>query len=475
MRDTVAKRRPMIDLEQFERRLRQPNTANRTDEDPLAELARLVGRTEDPYKSVFEPQTSRRVAEANEKHDFYEADVWDEAERENFEADAGAEEELSGGVYGSIEAAPQTDRLPQHDDAGLHPFQFDDQSGHWDYEDEAAANADSGQEARYESGYEHGYETEQRSRRPLYVMAAIIVAGVAGIGISFALKGGSAPREIAMIKAADGPVKVEPEATAGADAPNQEASILNRTPQAAPVAVADATEQPVDLSRLPDRAPRVAATSVGAASVAVPLSPSQGSAPSQGLAQGQTSIPPQSIAGLIEPKKVKTVAVRPDGTVLPNDAAPQTPSAATLSSGHATAPAIAKPATPKSTARVAATPKPIAAPGGADVSHASNSKPAQVADAQGDLAPAAESPAGGGAFSVQLAAPTSEQEARDIQARLIKKYGAGIPGFHPSIRKAVNGDKTVYRVRTVGLSKDDATALCQKVQSGGGNCFVAKN
>jgi len=469
MRDTVAKRRPMIDLEQFERRLRQPNAASRTDEDPLAELARLVGRTEDPYKSVFEPQTSHRAAEASEKHDFYEADAWDEAERENFEAEVGAEEELSGGVYGSIEAAPHTDRLPQHEDAGLHPFQFDDQPEHWGFEDEAAAHAGPAGEARYEPGYEHGYETERRSRRPLYVMAAIIVAGVAGIGVSFALKGGSAPREIAMIKAADGPVKVEPEATAGADAPNQEASILNRTPQAAPVAVADATEQPVDLSRLPDRAPRAATTSAGAAGVAVPLSPSQGSA------QGQTSIPPQSIAGLIEPKKVKTVAVRPDGSVLPNDAAPQTPSAATPSSAHATGPAIAKPATPKSTARVAATPRPTGAPGGADVAHAANSKPVQVADAQGALAPVAESPAGGGAFSVQLAAPTSEQEARDIQARLIKKYGAGIPGFHPSIRKAVNGDKTVYRVRTVGLSKDDATALCQKVQSGGGNCFVAKN
>jgi len=459
----------MIDLEQFERRLRQPNAANRTDEDPLAELARLVGRTEDPYKSVFEPQTSHRAAEASEKHDFYEADAWDEAERENFEAEVGAEEELSGGVYGSIEAAPHTDRLPQHEDAGLHPFQFDDQPEHWGFEDEAAAHAGPAGEARYEPGYEHGYETEQRSRRPLYVMAAIIIAGVAGIGVSFALKGGSAPREIAMIKAADGPVKVEPETPTGADAPNQEASILNRTPQAAPVAVADATEQPVDLSHLPDRAPRAATTSAGAAGVAVPLSPSQGSA------QSQTSIPSQSIAGLIEPKKVKTVAVRPDGTVLPNDAAPQTPSAAPLSSGHATAPAIAKPATPKSTARVAAAPKPIAATGGGDVSHAANSRPAQVADAQGALAPGAESPAGGGAFSVQLAAPTSEQEARDIQARLIKKYGAGIPGFHPSIRKAVSGDKTVYRVRTVGLSKDDATALCQKVQSGGGNCFVAKN
>jgi hypothetical protein len=58
---------------------------------------------------------------------------------------------------------------------------------------------------------------------------------------------------------------------------------------------------------------------------------------------------------------------------------------------------------------------------------------------------------------------------------LIKKYKAMIPGFHPSIRKAVNGDKTVYRVRTIGLSKEEATSLCHKVQSAGGACFVAKN
>ncbi len=59
--------------------------------------------------------------------------------------------------------------------------------------------------------------------------------------------------------------------------------------------------------------------------------------------------------------------------------------------------------------------------------------------------------------------------------RLIKKYSSVIPGFHPSIRKAVSGNRTVYRVRTVGLSKEDATALCQKVQSAGGACFVARN
>jgi hypothetical protein len=37
---------------------------------------------------------------------------------------------------------------------------------------------------------------------------------------------------------------------------------------------------------------------------------------------------PLSIADLIEPKKVKTVSVRPDGTLLPNDAPPQVTAAA---------------------------------------------------------------------------------------------------------------------------------------------------
>lgn len=208
----------------------------------------------------------------------------------------------------------------------------------------------------------------------------------------------------------------------------------------------------------------------------MPPSPAQAYAPQPLYSPQQAAAAPQSIAGLIEPKKVKTVSVRPDGSVLPNDAAPQTIADIAAQSPAAQSPAAQSPAashaasktaTPKSTARVATAAKPAAA----------SPKPAQVADAgdaQTESAPATSTHANG-AFAVQLAAPSSEQEARDIQARLIKKYGADIPGFHPAIRKAVSGEKTVYRVRTVGLSKDEATALCQKVQSSGGNCFVAKN
>jgi hypothetical protein len=58
----------------------------------------------------------------------------------------------------------------------------------------------------------------------------------------------------------------------------------------------------------------------------------------------------------------------------------------------------------------------------------------------------------------------------------MQKFAAELAGFHPSIRKAAVGGKPVYRVRFGDLSsRDEATALCQKVQTGGGKCFVAKN
>ncbi|VTZ26999.1 conserved hypothetical protein [Methylocella tundrae] len=470
MRETVAKRRPMIDLEQFERRLRQPNAAGSADEDPLAELARLVGGQDDdpykadPYKAVFEQKGQQPSAGRAETHDDY-ADAYEsERWREPTPDDLAEQERLISGNFASIEAGLRGTGRPQQasrpDDLNNYPTE--DRSDDWRYQDDDP----------YASGF--GYEPERRSRRPLYIMAAIIFAGIGGIGATFALKGGSSSHQIAMIKAVDGPVKIQPEGAGKADAPGEDASILNRTPQAAPVAVADGAEQPVDLSQMPDRAPRVIAMNgaqSGAASVPVPAPPAH-------AAQTQSS-EPLGIAGLIEPKKVKTISVRPDGTLLPNDQPPQTTGAPppAASAPHQPSTPTAKAATPKSTARVATTPKPVAS--GADAAHATaaptKAKPVQVAAAQADDAPVTASPVAGGGYAAQLAAPASEQEAREIQMRLIKKYGGEIPGFHPAIRKAISGEKTVYRVRSVGLSKEEATALCQKVQSSGGACFVAKN
>ena len=56
MHEPVSKRHPMIDMEEFERRLRRRSSGNQTDDDPLAELARLTSGQPDSFQRVAEPQ-----------------------------------------------------------------------------------------------------------------------------------------------------------------------------------------------------------------------------------------------------------------------------------------------------------------------------------------------------------------------------------------------------------------------------------
>jgi cell division septation protein DedD len=83
--------------------------------------------------------------------------------------------------------------------------------------------------------------------------------------------------------------------------------------------------------------------------------------------------------------------------------------------------------------------------------------------------------AAGGGFAVQLAAPASEQEARDTIAKLQRRFEGELGGHALATRKADVNGKTIYRVRVSGLSREEATALCEKLKGGGGQCFVAKN
>ena len=468
MSEPIVKRRPMIDLEEFERRLRKPLAANQGDEDPLAELARFVGEQEDPfredpYETVFEP-LSRRPAGTSRSGPDHDEDE-----------ERGAREPLIRGDFAAVEAGllgaarhESGENLAKSED--LDGCEEAEGAEHWRYEDSAAGSSEAG------SPFE-----EIRSRRPLYVMAAMIVAGLAGIGASFGFKGAvSHQDEVATIRAADGPAKIQPDTAAGTETPDQDASILGGSPQQPPVAVVNNAEQPADLSAQanvpeaqadPPRA--IAGLATGAASVPVPAPPAQ--------AQPQPSTGPLSIAELIEPKKVKTVSVRPDGTLLPNDAPPQVmaPTAPVPAARPAIA-SVAKAATPKSAARVATTPRPAATDANGNpqprTSAATKAKRVELADTR-DPAPAAGSAqASQGSFAVQLAAPGTEQEARETQVRLMKKFAAELAGFHTSIHKAAVSGKPVYRVRVPGFpSRDEANALCQKLQSGGGNCFVAKN
>jgi len=57
MSDVFTKRRPMIDLDEFERRLCRPCSTDQKDDDPLAELLRIIGGKDESHETDFEPKT----------------------------------------------------------------------------------------------------------------------------------------------------------------------------------------------------------------------------------------------------------------------------------------------------------------------------------------------------------------------------------------------------------------------------------
>jgi hypothetical protein len=437
----------MIDLDEFERRLRQPSAENKTaEDDPLAELARLVGSQDDPYKAMFVPEKPQpappRPSDAG-------ADLVapPRSLRESFvpvEPDAYA-------AYTPVEAAPPRDRrVPER--VAEPPTATDP----W-------PEADFGEPA-----FPAEFPAEEpRSRRPLYLMAAIIIAGVAGIGASFVLKGArTGPQEIATITAPEGPAKVAVEAAGPSTSPGTEATVLERGEQGQRVGLVDTREQPVDLSQIQERPPRVIATegsgkgAIGAARVPVPVPPTQGQAQRAPEA-------PTGIAALIEPRKVKTVSVRPDGTLVPDAPVPVSAVDVPLPARRPPAP-VARAATPKLAERAPTTPSPVAAPPAA-------AEPRESLVAALPPTSAASPAPAPGTYAVQLAAPESEQDARAFQVRISKKLGADLAGYRTSIRRAVVGERTVYRVRVGDLSREEAVGLCQKIKSAGTACFVAKN
>jgi hypothetical protein len=150
MHEPGTKRHPMIDMEEFERRLRQ-SSGNQTDDDPLAELTRLISGQWDLVQRVAEPEGQSST-------------------------------EARQGVTSSPEAqeteAQEPDALQSLDDDKM-------------------ACQDS------------GTVNEKISRRSLYIliMVPIITVGMIGIGASVGNRSGaSPPPEIATISE-DGPAK----------------------------------------------------------------------------------------------------------------------------------------------------------------------------------------------------------------------------------------------------------------------------
>src|SRR5262245_47775741 len=462
--------------------------------DPLAELARLIGQT-DPfgeYGRVAGRPTSRPSAEysdwstqpAGSSYGEQEgADARQPASTQRFSSDRFYSGRAAQGEQLSRQFSSDSDQNHGRQSYGSAPVAGED---FYQSQDEAhyAANQDNYQHDGYEQdaaqyGEEEYYEEAPPSRRRFAVvviagLCALAVVGTAGAFGYRALFGSStANQPPPVIKADAAPTKVVPAAT-GKDAQSNKLITERINDRGQSEKLVSREEQPIEKP------------------AAVVLSqPVQQSALGSGVVGS-------------EPKKVRTIAIRPDQQA---DAMPQsvgtTPTAAPVRSPAQTARAAAPaPAARPSADSAASEPEPNAnsapaARGGPPVRQATpapngplslspeaspartqeRSTPGQTAAVTPPAAaPAPATSVGSGTF-VQLSSQRSEGEAQAAYRSLQAKYPNQLGGRDLSIQKVDLGSKGTYYRARVGPFADanEANELCSSLKAVGGQCLIQRN
>ncbi|MFK8251485.1 SPOR domain-containing protein [Ancylobacter terrae] len=316
------------------------------------------------------------------------------------------------------------------------------------------------------------YEDEEEAqpsglRRKMMIVAAFLglvgvsVAGIYGYRFftgghtaSVASDSGSAP----VIRADQGPNKVVPPPSETDTASSDSQKLIYDRVGGGTVSgkeqMVSREEQPVDVSQAAQpQQPRVILPPTGGATQTPSTPAPLGAMPTIGS-------PVQPSANAAEPKRVRTLQVRADGTIVAPSAAdaPDAP-AAPVDSGSS------------SVAYAPATPDP--APANVPVPAARAAAPAPAAAAT----PAPATTASTGGFVVQIAAQRSEAEAQSAWKQVQARYPAVLGSQRVSIRRADLGDRGIYYRAQVGpfASRDQANELCQNLRAQGGDCMVQRN
>ncbi|MEJ6783084.1 SPOR domain-containing protein [Aminobacter sp. Piv2-1] len=335
------------------------------------------------------------------------------------------------------------------------------------------------------------------ARRGLMIAAIVgavaVVGGIGALALSF---GGSDGADTPVVlKADDGPMKVRPENPGGAIVPNQDNKVYDRVAGGSATAtptqeklVAN-TEEPIDVVAQEAEARANDNVAAGGEQAAAPKSEDR---VQQAIEADQPVSDDETAA--VAPRKVRTMVVRPDGSLVPREdpaPAPQVAAAepadpapqrvaepgaeATGTVPSATAKPALAPVAPAKPAQSAETPAsaPIAPqrPSEQPVNVVGEVKPDQVAA----LAPAAPATAAAGAWAMQIASQPSEEAAKSTYQDLLRRYNGVLNGREVSIVKAeIAGKGTFWRVRVPAGTRNDAVALCESYKAAGGNCFVSK-
>lgn len=462
--------RATVDFDAFERELRQTSQeaipakapAAAPKGDPLAELARIVGQ-DDPFRALLE---------AREKSGAQAASAIRASEPRAQEGGRPARVEPT-----FVDAPPPSQSPADAFDQYLASVEQGLYASGQGSDPAAFAEADADYRTR-------PVERPRGRNRLVQVGAGLAVVAVC-VGGALAWRGthgGGGPITVLADKT---PLKVQPTASDGVEIPDQNKQIYDRNAKDGQIKIVNREEQPLDVNQ----AARTAAAR------------NEGGEPGQGGATpGQGGLLTDSLG---EPRRVRTVSVKPDTPVHQPQAQPQaeTPSAPAQTSTPAPAHASASPI-PTMTLPEPTGPSPAATPAAEPRRPARTlaSNPAPAAEAQpappapqkapqrvASVSPettastAVEPPASSASltapvsgYSVQLGVRGSESEARAAFREMQGKYSQ-LAGKPELIRQAEVNGKTLYRVRVGPLAKNEASSLCSALQGAGGQCFVAKN
>lgn len=361
------------------------------------------------------------------------------------------------------------------------------------------------------------------------MMTIGVVLGVAVIGVASALyfvrsTGPTADGEPPLITAESEPMRIEPVNPGGVEIPDQDRQIFERSAEDE-TRVVDREEQPVDVGEIARSSPRVVlpppAATQGRDGAADPIAQVLA-----GTMEPQTGFeaPPEvsaAVAELGEPRRVRTVTVRPDGTIIRNgDDAPRqtaaldTPSefsaladatipapatermpwepdpateAAADSASETEAPQALADAPAQNTAQAqadqpASEPAPAPAPrgpmaltGAMQIAPQAQQQSAPAQSPQQTASVQPSQPAATGDYVVQLGISNSEDRAQAAFNQFRDRYSGIIGDANPIVRRAEVNGNTIYRVRVGPYDLSSANSVCDRIKNAGGDCFVARN
>ena len=433
--------------------------------DPLAELARLLGQS-DPFAELG--RTNQRPREARDAPATAPADWQSAAPEPQFAA--------GGSSHGW--AAPSN-----LDDAHSPAPQSWSSDGR--FHEEAPVSAEQGVyygDEHAQDGQEDGYEPQYydenvpldphedamyddppsaRRRGGLATALALIGCAVFGTAGAYAFRtyyASPGATQAPPVIAADtsNPTKIVP----AADSQSGK-GLQDRVASADKEQVVSKQEEPVTLKDLANQAaPRGVLPAPGA--------------PAQGASAAQPSA--GTASGSNEPKKIRTVTIRPDGSDMSGK--PVTSQVAT-----AAAP-VMTPAAPRQAAPAPAAPKaaparnngPISLDPQSEPSAAPRTRTAAAPPAAALAAPDAMESASDG-YMVQLSSQKSEAEAHSSFRGLQARFPNELSGLQPVIRRADLGSKGVFYRTMVGpfASAHEASQFCASYKAAGGQCVVPNN